>query len=507
MHFVIRDGTLALLVCIATLACSPTGSRATSSGSAPEPALPSSLAGEYHVAWDPSDGSLRIDGRFNSVAGTRFEMERGVAPYVRDLEAAAPLPAATVTTSWTAVARSGDGFEVPACAHGSCQLRYRFMLREAAVAFDSTDWAVAIGGLIVAPPSTWLLAPSAPQTGLRQALRLRFSVTTPPGQGFATGVRREPTTADQPATAAQWEFELKDRWTLPYSAFGPLQSQSLAVPGGSIELAIGPGPTVTSRDEIARWVQQSAAAVAVYWGRFPMPGALVLLTISPGARVGGGRTLSGGGGTVMLGIGERSSMARFRSDWVLVHELVHLGFPSVPRQQLWAQEGVATYVEPFARVRSGGLDERAAWRDLIEGLPQGLPQAGDRGLDHTPTWGRIYWGGALFWFLADLELRKRSANRIGLEHALRGILAAGGNNASHWGLKEVLEIGDRAVALPVLSPLYDAMKAAPYPVDLEAIWRQLGVAIVADKVIFDDAAPLASIRRSMTHGSDPRATP
>jgi L-lactate permease len=25
---------------------------------------------------------------------------------------------------------------------------------------------------------------------------------------------------------------------------------------------------------------------------------------------------------------------------------------------------------------------------------------GDQGLDHTPTWARTYWGGALFWMMA-----------------------------------------------------------------------------------------------------------
>jgi hypothetical protein len=66
------------------------------------------------------------------------------------------------------------------------------------------------------------------------------------------------------------------------------------------------------------------------------------------------------------------------------------------------------------------------WRDLIEGLPHGLPRAGDRGLDFTPTWGRTYWGGAMYCLLADVEIRKRTGNRHGLQDALRGVLAGGG---------------------------------------------------------------------------------
>ena len=39
-------------------------------------------------------------------------------------------------------------------------------------------------------------------------------------------------------------------------------------------------------------------------------------------------------------------------------------------------------------------------------MPKGLPQAGDQGLDNTGTWGREYWGGAMFCLLADIEIRK-----------------------------------------------------------------------------------------------------
>ena len=103
----------------------------------------------------------------------------------------------------------------------------------------------------------------------------------------------------------------------------------------------------------------------------------------------------------------------FTDDWVLTHEMVHLAFPSVPEEHHWIEEGSATYIEPIARARAGDLTPEKVWGDLVDGLPQGLPQPGDRGLDFTPTWGRTYWGGALFCLLADIEIRKRTANQEG----------------------------------------------------------------------------------------------
>ena len=137
------------------------------------------------------------------------------------------------------------------------------------------------------------------------------------------------------------------------------------------------------------------------------------------------------------------------------------------------------------------------WGDLVRGLPQGLPRQGDEGLDRTHTWGRTYWGGALFWLLADVEIRERTGNRFGLEHALRAVVAQGGSIAQRWPLRRALEVGDRAVGTKVLEALYAKMGSAPTEVDLGALFRRLGVALRGAAVEFDDTAALASIRRAV----------
>src|SRR5262249_1004835 len=143
-----------------------------------------------------------------------------------------------------------------------------------------------------------------------------------------------------------------------------------------------------------------------------------------------------------------------RRNWVLVHEMTHLAFPSVPPKHHWIEEGLATYVEPLIRYRAGMVPAESVWGDLARGLPQGTPQEGDRGLDNTHTWGRPYWGGALFCLLADVEIRKRTQGRLGLEDALRGIVRKGGSMAVRWELGDALAAGDDAVGVPVLSELY-----------------------------------------------------
>ena len=116
-----------------------------------------------------------------------------------------------------------------------------------------------------------------------------------------------------------------------------------------------------------------------------------------------------------------------KNDWVMTHEMVHYAFPSVAAEHHWLEEGIATYVEPIARLEAGQIHAAKVWGDLVRGLPFGLPQPGDEGLDHTPTWGRTYWGGAMFCLLADVRIRRATNNRYGLRDALRAIVVAGGN--------------------------------------------------------------------------------
>jgi predicted metalloprotease with PDZ domain len=130
-------------------------------------------------------------------------------------------------------------------------------------------------------------------------------------------------------------------------------------------------------------------------------------------------------------------------------------------------------------------------------MPQGLPAAGDQGLNHTHTWGRTYWGGALFCLLADVEIRRHSRNRKGLVDALRAVNRAGGSIESDWPIERALRVGDTAAGGKVLMSLYEQMAAKPMPVDLPDLWRQLGVRREAGQVIFDDSAPLAKVRAAI----------
>jgi hypothetical protein len=140
------------------------------------------------------------------------------------------------------------------------------------------------------------------------------------------------------------------------------------------------------------------------------------------------------------------------------------------------------------------------WADLVRDMPKGEPREGDQGIDHTHTWGRTYWGGALFCFVADVEIRKQTQNKKGLQDALRGILQGGGDITHDWELTDAFRVGDRATGTTVLGDLYAQWKDKPVQVDLPALWKELGIAAEGKSVRVTDDAPLAAVRRGITAG-------
>ena len=286
----------------------------------------------------------------------------------------------------------------------------------------------------------------------------------------------------------------------------PAPVESLSIGGAAINVEIEAGDLSLSRTQVLDWVRRSACAVTEYYAGFPVRKVDVkIVPIDEGKGVLFGRTVLVDQTLVIrVGLSRFATESSLRDDWVMTHEMVHLALPSVPDEHHWIEEGIATYVEPIARAQVGDLSPETIWRELVDGLPKGLPAPGDRGLDNTHTWGRTYWGGALFCLMADIEIHQRTNNRYGLQDALRGIVRAGGNMEHDWPLTRALKAGDEATGVPVLIELYDRMKATPITPDLPALWHQLGIRPSGNSVVFDQGAPLASVVRSiMAKRSDP----
>lgn len=430
----------------------------------------------YQVEAGAGALELRVDAVLEAGRDGAVCVQKGYGPFVRDL---------VVGAQKKPLAMEGDCLPDGVCEASGCALEYRFALAEAARSKRSRNRAFEQDGVLLSPPGVWLLSPTSPRLGSRY----RLAVKTPPEIRFVSGAFLDP----KDPTA--WEGLTSDLMDGPYAGFGPFETARVESVKGFVEIAITPGERTLGKDAIVAWAAAAAGNVAGYLGRYPVPRALVIVLMGGRRGVGYGSSMGDGGASVMVSLGRDSAQADLDKDWTLTHETMHLLLPNVPRVQHWFEEGMATYAEPVARTRAGRQPPESLWRELMNGMAKGQGAAAASGLDAS-GWAGTYWGGALFMMLADVAIREETKNKKGLEDALSGIREEG-TIADNWPFERVLRVGDAATGTRALQDLYAKMGRAPYAVDLASLWQRLGVARSGDTVSFDDAAPLAAIRKSI----------
>ena len=279
-------------------------------------------------------------------------------------------------------------------------------------------------------------------------------------------------------------------------------TQTFRIAGSVVQVDFAPGALDLPTPQIMQWVENAASSVATYYGRFPVPRDRVLIMPTEDRRgVMQGTSWGDVGGSpafTRIRLGQHTTADALTDDWMMTHELVHGAFPSQEDEHHWIEEGIAVYVEPVARVQTGFLQSEKIWSDMVRDMPKGLPAPDSHGLDQTRSWANTYWGGAVFCLLADVQYRERTHNQRGLQHALRGILQAGGSIQEDWPITRAFDVADHAVGVPVLSELYARMKDTAVPTDLPDLWRRLGVSAEGRHVTFHNDAELAAVRQAIT---------
>ncbi len=390
---------------------------------------------------------------------------------------------------WTRVGHTSDVWRPP--TDKPVHLRYRFHLAAAAAALHNIGQVGTRPGsapaVTMASPAAWILRPwkAEPNTPLR------IHCTTPEGIKLVTGLK-----TDADGSVIEDTYDHVDY--APYTAFGPFNLDRFTAGGVAVELATVPGSLSVSDPELKNWAAEAIANLRVVYGSFPTDRLVVLVLPSGGRGVVFGSTQGGGGPAVSILLARDATVDDLKQDWVLTHECIHLSHPGLPRDQHWFEEGLATYLEPLLRARRGLISPEEVWRNFMENLPNGLPKPGGQGLDRTRSWGATYWGGTLFCLLADVEIRQASGNKKSLDDALRGIVAAGGNHLARWSIGKTLDVGDRAAGGHVLRDLYRRMGTQAGSVDLDALFKQLGVEMRDGKAVFNEEAPLARARQDLT---------
>lgn len=402
-----------------------------------------------------------------------------------------------LTVDGAAVRHDDASFALPAKTR---EVTYHIDL--ARVAKESADIDVAYevaGPAWVSAVSTWILRPHP----ITRETRASIAVSVPEGMRFTSGMNR---------VDGRYEIWAREIRFATYGVFGHFSSETFALPGpfafepgeatgeakgaeATIELVTLPGELAAAPEVRTAWVRDTARAISEFWRGFPVSHALVVLIPTAGHHgVAHGKVVAAGGAGVAIHIGSLARRADLYGDWILVHELFHLGFPSFSGEGKWLDEGLATYFEPIIRARAGWRTPHAVWNEFSNDMGQGLSAVEATGVERAESFKGIYWGGAIIALLADVKTRERTGGKLGLEDGLRAVLAEGGNASQLWKLNRAIAVIDARLGDNTLRALADAHSFTGKPVDLPKLWRDLGVSRTADELVLEQDAQLAAIR-------------
>ncbi len=378
-----------------------------------------------------------------------------------------------------------DGrIELDGSARDACVL-YRVRLEPTG---DGERMVERVDGDVVASPNVWLWRPVLRAQGARASLR----VTMPEGlRAVLPWQARDGVYALGPEA---FRFD-------SYAAFGTLAPVRFSHHGIPIEAAIVGKGLSLSNQTLMHWLGSAVDTVSIA-GHFPAQRLQVLAVPSGAGRgpVAFGMVARGGAGSVLLFVSEGAREEALVHDWVLPHELSHLWFPFIDRDHAWLSEGLATYLQELLRARSGVLTGQEALGGLAQGMRSARREGTGRDMRHesremheTYAYRSVYWAGAAFFLMADVELRKRSAGAQSLETVLVKFREQNAYDRT-WTADDVLRRLDELAGMSLFVPLSIACLAQPFP-DVEPTLAALGLG--EDGESLDDAAPLADVRRAM----------
>jgi predicted metalloprotease with PDZ domain len=380
--------------------------------------------------------------------------------------------------------RRGDAWIAPECrGRGRCRVRYKVDLAAA-------RWTALGGNAVIGTAAAWLLVPEPSGDAV-----LRVRVGAGDRARFATGLRR--------ANDGTYVLRASELGEAAYTAIGEMRTSRLSLSGASVDVALLGQPLAMTDRAALEWVRNSATCVAGLFGRFPADATVFVVPVAGADEVVFGRVLSLAGASVALLFGAETRADAVHDDWVVVHELFHLGTPTFVGEGHWLEEGLATYYEPILRERAGWMSEADLWGHFVREMPRGVRTADSPpSIEDRDDIDSTYWGGALFAFLADVQILQETRRQRSLDDGLRASLALEGDATHQVRVRDFLRTCDEATGTRALARLYDDFALRGTPVDLDALWRSLGVDRErgSGRIVLREDAPLAAVRRAIATG-------
>src|SRR5690349_21474223 len=257
---------------------------------------------------------LTADGGLKVAVVYRCRSASPVSFSAANTEAAAEVKAFTDATGQP-VPRLGTAWQVVP-VNGLAEAHYTVDLLAYAKDIDHPRMAVARGKGVLTLLESWLLEPR----GLARLPVIDIRVKAANGLSFASGL---------PRVGNAWRLQGTSVRFAGYSALGRFALREIAMPApgslrvgeprreGVLRLALLDGFSEQGRADLVDWVRRTAEAESNSWRGFTAKQLMLGLVPMDGRPgIGFGRTVPGGGATIMVDAGSDVNKRRLFDEWV-----------------------------------------------------------------------------------------------------------------------------------------------------------------------------------------------
>jgi len=298
-------------------------------------------------------------------------------------------------------------------------------------------------------------------------------------------------------------FRVATRRDLLVNALFLGRAHTETIDAGGLELTLVLGaPYVASRHLFVDLLRAQADSYSELFGAPPLTDRFLVIVNRSALSDGG--AFAGSFSQVIEG--DASEANRVVWGVAMAHELLHFwnGLALVPAddREEWFKEGATDYLTTATMARNGLLD-RGLVHKRIELLParvifarygQGLSMSvRTAGADKQANRQLIYGGGAVAALALDVELRRRSQDRVGLPDLMRTLYAAHVPARTGYTLDDIARTAGKLTGTDFTDFLAGVVESNSV-YDLRPALRELGLRL---DQFFDEAYV----------SSDPRATP
>lgn len=249
------------------------------------------------------------------------------------------------------------------------------------------------------------------------------------------------------AGATANRFHMNSRRELLNNAFflGTAHTETLEAGGLELRLVLGQR-YVPQAGEFADLLRRQLASYQQLFGA-PPRGKRYLIIVNDDAS-GDGGAFSGSFSQFIAGDADAGNKVIW--GYVMAHELLHFwnGLSLVPidDREEWFKEGATDYLTLVTLARNGLIDQALLFkhlenlprRYLIARLAQGLTMSvREAGKNKQANRQLVYGGGSLAALALDMELRKASADRVGLPQLMQALFSEFGGSGKPYQLRDI----------------------------------------------------------------------